>query len=266
MPTAQTDVLAANFASSSHSRKSRKSRKTLLTQISGSDLTQKTGRPSILKNNVVAIRTSPLPRRPRSEVITSVEPPAFSTEENGSATGRALPSNSVAPTKPDVFVKPAVPAKLRDVSTKTVDVSASRTALRSPYIPRVRSRLYLNSIVEDNSEHQATSSSSYAAAVSKADTVKTSTTRALTSGFTCCASQSAEVSSPIALASRYTASGTPQAGPTQVQSPRVLTPATLAGNPSYQSLDGAVKSILAAILSTKFGFRKAQAEESRARG
>ncbi|KAJ7650809.1 hypothetical protein FB45DRAFT_26275 [Roridomyces roridus] len=43
---------------------------------------------------------------------------------------------------------------------------------------------------------------------------------------------------------RFTSSGAPQAGPNQVQSPRVLMPATMAGSPWFQSLDGAVHSMI----------------------
>ncbi|KAJ7769718.1 hypothetical protein B0H14DRAFT_352699 [Mycena olivaceomarginata] len=44
----------------------------------------------------------------------------------------------------------------------------------------------------------------------------------------------------LALAPRYTSAGSPQAGPTQMQSPCVLFPAIMAGSPNFQSLDGMV--------------------------
>ncbi|KAJ7043667.1 hypothetical protein C8F04DRAFT_1229171 [Mycena alexandri] len=102
---------------------------------------------------------------------------------------------------------------------------------------------------------------SYAMAVSAPETPKHSTGRRVTptrpafssssptlpsTGSPRCASKPSSntfVSSMTALAPRYTVSGAPQAGPTQVQSPRVLFPATMAGSPRFQSLDGAVMAI-----------------------
>ncbi|KAJ7267253.1 hypothetical protein C8J57DRAFT_1228861 [Mycena rebaudengoi] len=51
--------------------------------------------------------------------------------------------------------------------------------------------------------------------------------------------------SPSALPCRWTPSGAAHATPTQVQSPRVLVPATLAGSPCYQSLDKVAQAITA---------------------
>ncbi|KAJ6618177.1 hypothetical protein B0H10DRAFT_2030909 [Mycena sp. CBHHK59/15] len=50
-----------------------------------------------------------------------------------------------------------------------------------------------------------------------------------------------------APAARYTTAGAPLATPTQVQSPRVLFPVTLAGSPCYQSLDTAAQTITASL-------------------
>ncbi|KAJ6518851.1 hypothetical protein C8R45DRAFT_1204167 [Mycena sanguinolenta] len=69
-----------------------------------------------------------------------------------------------------------------------------------------------------------------------------------------CASKypsNASLSSITALAPRYTSSGSPQAGPTQVQSPRVLAPTTMAGSPNFQSLDGAVLAITVAAIEER---------------
>lgn len=66
----------------------------------------------------------------------------------------------------------------------------------------------------------------------------------------CCASTSRKHSSggtAMALAPRHSSAGAPQAGPTQVQSPRVLLPTTLAGSPNFQSLDGTVLAITQAL-------------------
>ncbi|KAJ7759264.1 hypothetical protein B0H16DRAFT_634360 [Mycena metata] len=132
----------------------------------------------------------------------------------------------------------------------------------------------LHAIVEDpitEQQQQPSASSSrpvpgtrkrsYAMAVSAPETPKHGTRRRVTptrptsssssptlpsTGSPRCASKpssNAFVSSTTALAPRYTASGAPQAGPTQVQSPRVLLPATMAGSPRFQSLDEAVMAI-----------------------
>ncbi|KAK7050295.1 hypothetical protein R3P38DRAFT_2862835 [Favolaschia claudopus] len=47
-----------------------------------------------------------------------------------------------------------------------------------------------------------------------------------------------------ALAPRSSSTGQPLAGPTQVLSPRLLFPATMAGAPNFQSLDGAMMNIV----------------------
>ncbi|KAJ7654388.1 hypothetical protein DFH06DRAFT_1298845 [Mycena polygramma] len=79
----------------------------------------------------------------------------------------------------------------------------------------------------------------------------TSTSTPTTPGSPRCAAKQQPsrtfVSSTVTLAPRSTSSGAPQAGPTQVQSPRVLYPAGMAGSPCFQSLDGAVQSITTAL-------------------
>ncbi|KAJ6570057.1 hypothetical protein DFH09DRAFT_1313268 [Mycena vulgaris] len=99
---------------------------------------------------------------------------------------------------------------------------------------------------------------SYAAAVSTEETPKHTASRRVTPtppspGSLRCASKPSGVSVSVSVshdiaapARRYMSSGSPQAGPTQVQSPRLLFPATMAGSPRFQSLDGAVRAITAA--------------------
>ncbi|KAJ7690120.1 hypothetical protein B0H17DRAFT_1134597 [Mycena rosella] len=92
---------------------------------------------------------------------------------------------------------------------------------------------------------------SYAAAVSTEETAKKSTARRVTptppSSPRCASKPSGtSASSDSALAPRSTASGSPLAGPRQVQSPRLLFPVNMAGSPRFQSLDGAVLAITAA--------------------
>ncbi|KAJ7357968.1 hypothetical protein DFH08DRAFT_437553 [Mycena albidolilacea] len=75
------------------------------------------------------------------------------------------------------------------------------------------------------------------------------TPTAFTPSFSRCARKhpgGTSVSSIPVLAPRSTSSGAPQAGPGQVRSLRVLFPATMAGAPNFQSLDGAVSNITTA--------------------
>ncbi|KAJ7334189.1 hypothetical protein DFH08DRAFT_965930 [Mycena albidolilacea] len=72
------------------------------------------------------------------------------------------------------------------------------------------------------------------------------------------------VLSRIALAPRYTSSGAPQAGPAQVQSPRVLYGGpSMAGSPNFQSLDGAFLGIAAAMDKERRGAEKREEVEER---
>lgn len=86
---------------------------------------------------------------------------------------------------------------------------------------------------------------SYAMATTTEETPKKSTGRRVspTPSSPRCAQRLANtsVSYDIALAPRYTSSVSPQAGPTQLQSP-----CALACSPRFQSLDGAVEAIIAA--------------------
>ncbi|KAJ7642694.1 hypothetical protein DFH06DRAFT_1137243 [Mycena polygramma] len=208
------------------------------------------------------------------------QPPA--TVQSGTTTlqgtrGRAAiglghPSSSKRATAP---VQSAVPVPTAAAATE--QLPASRARINSSTIKRRTERFTrreLHTIAEDAECTQTNTSRpvpgtrkrSYAQAVTETDeTPKNRTGRRVTptsapapptptptiSGSPRCAAKQhpsgAFVSSIVALAQRSTSSGAPQAGPTQVQSPRVLFPARIAGSPCFQSHDGAVQSITTAL-------------------
>ncbi|KAK7059846.1 hypothetical protein R3P38DRAFT_3341401 [Favolaschia claudopus] len=57
----------------------------------------------------------------------------------------------------------------------------------------------------------------------------------------------------VALAPRSSSTGKPLAGPTQVLSPRLLFPATMAGAPNFQSLDGVMMIIVSVLVEAAAG-------------
>ncbi|KAJ7642678.1 hypothetical protein DFH06DRAFT_604519 [Mycena polygramma] len=188
--------------------------------------------------------------------------------------GLGHPSSSKRATAP---IQSAVPVPAAAAAEPTAQPPAPRARINSSTIKRRTERFprrELHTIAEDAECTQTNTSRpvpgtrkrSYAQAVTETDeTPKNRTGRRVTptsapapptptptiSGSPRCAAKQhpsgAFVSSIVALAPRSTSSGAPQAGPTQVQSPRVLFPARIAGSPCFQSLDGAVQSITQAL-------------------
>ncbi|KAJ7654379.1 hypothetical protein DFH06DRAFT_1474333 [Mycena polygramma] len=233
-----------------------------------------------IPRRVVAVRTCPLvmyhSAAPASMVpavsssVPASQPPAttsFQGTRGRAAIGLGHPSSSKRSTAP---VQSAVAALAPAVAAPTEQPPAPRARINSSTIKRRTERFprrELHTIAEDAACTQTSTSRpvpgtrkrSYAQAVTETDeTPKNRTGRRVTptptptvSGSPRCAAKQqpsgAFVSSIVALAPRSTSSGAPQAGPTQVQSPRVLSPARMAGSPCFQSLDGAVQSITTAL-------------------
>ncbi|KAJ7612445.1 hypothetical protein DFH06DRAFT_1484849 [Mycena polygramma] len=191
------------------------------------------------------------------------------------AIGLGHPSSSKRATAP---IQSAVPVPAAAAAEPTAQPPAPRARINSSTIKRRTERFprrELHTIAEDAECTQTNTSRpvpgtrkrSYAQAVTETETdetpknltgrrvtptpAPTSTPTPTISGSPRCAAKQqpsgAFVSSIVALAPRSTSSGAPQAGPTQVQSPRVLFPARMAGSPCFQSLDGAVQSITTAL-------------------
>ncbi|KAJ7504333.1 hypothetical protein B0H11DRAFT_512050 [Mycena galericulata] len=229
----------------------------------------RTSRPAHLSHQLsvsVTASTSvfvPIPYRvgcPLSSTSTSAGP-ASSQAPQPPSIGLGHPSTSTRSLTSDS------PASSQASQQTLARINSSTIKRRTK---RFRAR-ELHTIVEETVVQQQSSSRSgqwtrgrsYAAAAHVVKTPKKRTTRRVapapapipsstptptpSPGSSRCALQpgSASMSSGNAPAPRFTSSGAPQAGPTQVQSPRVLLPATMAGSPWFQSLDGAAQSIAA---------------------
>ncbi|KAJ7433737.1 hypothetical protein FB451DRAFT_1195983 [Mycena latifolia] len=237
----------------------------------------------IVPRRVIALRTSPLgrfppitaPPPPPAAAPPQVPPSAAVLAD----VAQVSTPESDAPASPEVLQPSCSRAiglghpstsKWRNMPLQQQDSPASpqasplpRTRINSSTIKRRTKRFpgrELHAITEDPVTPQPSATASpvpgtrkrsYAAAASTpiAKTCKKGTGRRFTPtpGSPRCASDSKprgpSVSYHIALAPRYTSSGSPQAGPTQVQSPRVLFPVTMAGSPRFQSLDGTIQAI-----------------------
>ncbi|KAJ7116520.1 hypothetical protein C8R44DRAFT_739225 [Mycena epipterygia] len=181
------------------------------------------------------LASSQAPQQPRSRAIGLGHP---STSKR-----RNLPLESDSPASPQASSHP-----------HTTRINSSTIKRRTERFPGRE----LHAIAEDPIAEQRCTSRpvpgtrrcSYAAATSIQDSSNQTTGRRVTPtpGSPRCASKPRNTSASCmtALAPRYTSSGSPQGGPTQVQSPRLLFPATMAGSPLFQSLDGAVQAITAA--------------------
>ncbi|KAJ6515109.1 hypothetical protein C8R47DRAFT_503704 [Mycena vitilis] len=241
----------------------------------------------LIPRRIVAVRTCPLvmyqsapPALNATAVASSVpasQPPvtvqsaatSLHRTRGRAAIGLGHPSSSKRATAP---IQSAVPAAAAEL---TAQPPAPRARINSSTIKRRTERFprrELHTIAEDAECTQTstprpvpgTRKRSYAQAVTETETDETHKNRTsrrvtptpaptstpTTPGSPRCAAKqhpSGAFASIVALAPRSTSSGAPQAGPTQVQSPRVLFPARIAGSPCFQSLDGAVQSITQAL-------------------
>ncbi|KAJ7247622.1 hypothetical protein B0H12DRAFT_1235181 [Mycena haematopus] len=228
------------------------------------------------------VRASPLGRFPSltADIIMASESGSVSSSTAAlSQQQSATPTfaQSVQPSRSRITLGLGHPSTSKRPSSSPVSGSNASPRVNSSTIKRRTERFRprtLHSIAEHpivaTTQQKGTSrpvpagrKRSYAEAVSAAETPKkrrnkratttsptTPATPTFTPGSPRCASKhlgGAPLSSVTALAPRYTSSGAPQAGPAQVQSPRVLSPTTMAGSPNFQSLDGAVLVFRAAI-------------------
>ncbi|KAJ6515114.1 hypothetical protein C8R47DRAFT_1206461 [Mycena vitilis] len=135
----------------------------------------------------------------------------------------------------------------RELHTIAEDAECTQTSTPRP-VPGTRKRSYAQAVAETETDETHKNRTSRRVTPTPAPTTPTSAPT--TPGSPRCAAKqhpSGAFASIVALAPRSTSSGAPQAGPTQVQSPRVLFPARIAGSPCFQSLDGAVQSITQAL-------------------
>ncbi|KAJ6515095.1 hypothetical protein C8R47DRAFT_503284 [Mycena vitilis] len=135
----------------------------------------------------------------------------------------------------------------RELHTIAEDAECTQSNTSRP-VPGTRKRSYAQDVAETETDETHKNPTGRRVTPTPASTSPTSTPT--TPGSPRCAAKqhpSGAFASIVALAPRSTSSGAPQAGPTQVQSPRVLFPARIAGSPCFQSLDGVVQSITQAL-------------------